>query len=242
MALQEQGTAPYAPGEAVKKVLERYRAAGLPLPVTVDLLKRLDVGDSIAARTLQALKLLDFLDEAGQPTPSFVAFKQAPHDGYKRVLAEHLYQVYAPVFAVLGPNPDLKTGDEIESAFRLYTPDSLRDRMVTLFLSLCEYAEIVTERPTRKPGPKTGTARPRSFVTRPGKPTPDSKPPALARQRGGGEQVVADFGDAGTATLTVDVRWLELNDDASAGLRRIAKELRAMGLADTASESDGEID
>ena len=80
-----------------------------------------------------------------------------PADRKMQVLADLLYDVYSQVFAVTGKNLADKTTTQIEDAFRMYRPDSLRKRMVTLFLGLCQYAGIVEDVPKGKPGPKAST-------------------------------------------------------------------------------------
>ena len=147
--------APVAPTGMVTKVLDTYRETGLGGgPITPELLVRMSMGDEIARRVLQTLRLLDYIDDDGNPTKSFLAFKQASTASYKQLFADQLYDIYAPVFAVTGKNLAGKTVTDVEDAFRRYSPGSLRKRMVTLFLGLCQYAGVAETVPTRKPGPK----------------------------------------------------------------------------------------
>lgn len=160
MALQDQ--APYAPTASVIKALETYRETGLGGgPITPPLLSRLSMGDEVARRVALSLKQLGLIDEEGRPTPVLVAFKQAGSTEYRTLFAELLYDVYSPVFAVIGRDPAKKTAGEVEDAFRAFRPDSLRKRMVTLFLGLCEYAGILEASPARTQG-AAGRARPTS--------------------------------------------------------------------------------
>lgn len=158
MAITEQ--APYAPTASVVKALDTYRETGLGGgPITPPLLARLSMGEEIARRVALSLKLLGLIDDDGQATPSLLKFKQAGSSEYKPLLAEILYEVYDPVFAVIGRDPSKKSPHEIEDAFRAFRPDSLRKRMVTLFLGLCEYAEIIEASPART---QTTSSRSRS--------------------------------------------------------------------------------
>lgn len=198
MALQESGVAPYAPTKAVVSALDAHRDTGLV--VNVQNLARLGVTDSIVSRTLQAFKLLDLLTEQGEPTQALRDFKQAPSDSYKEVLAETLRAAYAPIFAVTGPDPSTKSAEQIGDAFRTYSPDSLRDRMVSLFLGLCAYAGIISEPFGRKPGPRSGRPAPR---VAPRKSTSE-QPPVLdgvPRTTGGGSNTVA-LRSSGTVTVS----------------------------------------
>lgn len=178
MAIESQ--APYAPTDEVVKFLITYRDTGLGgQAIEPALLGRMGMGEEIARRVVMALRLLDLINEAGQPTANLTAFKEASSDAYKQVLADLLFDVYAPVFAITGKNLAEKTTAQIEDAFRTFKPDSLRKRMVTLFLGLCQYAEIVEEVPKAKPGPKqtrTGSAPRKTPIVK--KPTPPQEPPA----------------------------------------------------------------
>lgn len=164
MAITTQ--APYAATSAVVKILDTYRDTGLGGgPIDVALLGRLGLGNVVATRALHALGLLGLIDPDGRPTASLTAFKEASSSSYKQLLADVLYDVYAPVFAVTGKTMVGKTPSEIDDAFRTFKPDSLRKRMVTLFLGLCEYAGVVESPPKAKPGPKQGKpAAPRKLA------------------------------------------------------------------------------
>jgi hypothetical protein len=164
MAITDQ--APYAPAAGVITVLERFRETSLGgSRVTTDLVMRLSMGEEVARRVVLSLRLLDLIDDEGQPTNNFVAFKQASSDEYQQVLRDQLYDAYAPVFAVLGKDLQTKTPAQVEDAFRKFRPDSLRKRMVTCFLGLCEYAGIVAQAPKGTPGPKRGASAPRRNTT-----------------------------------------------------------------------------
>lgn len=209
MPLQDSGSAPYAPTAAVTKALDAYRDGGVAITATN--LTKLGVTDSIAPRTIQTFKLLDLLDDAGNPTQALIDFKQASSETYKERLAESLRAAYAPVFAVIGPDPSLKTPDQITDAFRTYTPDSLRDRMVNLFLGLCEYVGIVDEAPARKPGPKSGRSTPKAA-----RPKTAHKPetivsPAPPQHRGGTYTV--KLRSAGEVTVSYSADLWDLSAD-----------------------------
>ncbi len=179
MALQEGGTGAYAPAAAIVAVIERYHDRGLPAPIDADTLVRAGLTtESLAPRTVQALKLLDLLDDAMQPTPELVAIGRVPTDQFKERLAAVLRTAYADVLKFVDPATD--DYERIRDQFRPYKPPSLRDRMATLFLGLTEYAGIIPEGRTkeltgRRPG--TGKARPstRSSKTPPAPPSRDTR-------------------------------------------------------------------
>lgn len=239
MAIKDQ--APVAPSSAVVKVLETYRETGLgggSIDTTV--LARLSLGDEIARRVAQALRILDLIDDQGKPTNNLIAFKQASSSEYKQVLAAQLYDVYAPVFAVLGKDLAGKTNSQIEDAFRTFRPESLRKRMVTLFLGLCDYTGIITALPRGKPGPKKGAPRKATPKPRDGS-TPNLSPfssfPPPPPQRDG-EVFAVKIGEVGTVTMIVNVRWLELPDETLLALRKVTADLRSLGADESPADQE----
>jgi hypothetical protein len=151
-------TAPYGSSERIVDFLERFRATGLGgAPINSSLLSKLSMGREVARRVLHSLKELELVDSDGSPTATLVAFEKAPAAEYKKVLANHLFDYYAPVFAVLGRDPATWTPVQVDDQFREFTPKTLRERMVRCFIGLCEYSGIVssTSPPVRRPGPRT---------------------------------------------------------------------------------------
>ncbi len=95
----------------------------------------------MVTRTLQALVILDLVDNEGMPTPTFEALRRAPQAEYVQRFAEFLRAAYQEVFAFI--DPMTSTVDKVRDAFRAYSPAGQRDRMVALFLGLCEEAQIL---------------------------------------------------------------------------------------------------
>jgi len=128
-------------------------------PITQEvLIKSQVVSESLAPRTYQALKLLDLIDEQGQPTAALKEMSTCPSPEFKERLAALVRGVYAPIFSFADPATDPL--DAVRDAFRGYEPRGQQDRMVTLFYGLCEFAGIVDESPKRTTGRSTAASRP----------------------------------------------------------------------------------
>ncbi len=141
MTIQSDGPAPYTAPKAIISLVEAYRTRGLTTPFTVDVLIKAGVSETLAPRTLNSLKLLGLIDEAGEPTPQFVDLRKAGQDDFQPRLQALLREAYAEVFSYVDPATDAH--QRIRDAFRSYTPFGQQGRMVTLFLGLCEYAGLI---------------------------------------------------------------------------------------------------
>jgi hypothetical protein len=140
--IESGGTAPYAPAPAVIAVLRAYRDRPVQTPIDTAVIARIGVADSIAPRTLQSLKLLDLLDEDGNPTTALQDLrKAASEDEYRARLAEIVRAEYAEIFTYRDPATEDPAA--LEGAFRAFEPHGMRPRMLRLFLGLCAEAGII---------------------------------------------------------------------------------------------------
>lgn len=132
-------------------MVERFRDRGLQTPFTTEVLAKAGVTESLLNRTLQTLKLLDLVEDDGNPTQALRDYAKAPEDEARTRFAEMVRGTYAPIFSFVDPATDLP--NRIRDAFRSYEPRGQQDRMVILFLALCEYTGIISKVPKRAPDP-----------------------------------------------------------------------------------------
>jgi hypothetical protein len=178
MAVQTGQPAPYAPPQAVLSVVNRYRERGLPTPITLDVLMRAGVSESLAPRTLQALRVLDLIQEDGTPTATFEGLRRAPSAEFPARMQEFVRGAYPEVFSFVDPSTD--TIDQIRDAFRPYEPFGQQARMLTLFMGLVEAAGMRPAEAANNGG-ETTQRRPARRVSRP----PATRP---RRSTNGGDQ------------------------------------------------------
>lgn len=217
MPIQPGGTAPYAPPRTVIEVIEHHRERGLPAPVTQAVLTRIGVSESLLKRVMQSLRLLDFIDNDGNLTPEFEDLRKVSTPEYKPRLAELLQAVYADVFTIIG-DPSGSSFEKIHDAFRTLEPAGQRDRMVTLFLGLLDFAGAWADLPKPKGGTGAATTTtPKKAIGSARTPRKDPPPPPApvlppppppARQDEHSRTVQLRSG--GRVTLVVDVNPLVL--------------------------------
>ena len=148
MAILHEGPSPYAPVAHVLRALD-HSGQKAPQAFSKELLMRLGYPEAYARRTMAALKLLDLIDDEGQPTQSFMELRQASAEEYTPRLEQVIRTAYADAFAVVDPATD--SDQAINDAFRFYQPAAQRDKMVTLFMGLCEAGGIIgADRAPRK--------------------------------------------------------------------------------------------
>jgi hypothetical protein len=143
MPIKADGNAPYAPTAGVLSLIDRARQRGLPNPVTKDVLLRSGISDSLAPRTLQALQLLELINDDGTWTSNLEMLRKAPEAEFSARFAELIRSVYADLFQYVDPSKSQLT--EIRDAFRSYLPHGQQDRMVSLFVGLCQRAGLAPD-------------------------------------------------------------------------------------------------
>ena len=140
-SLEPHGPAPYSTATSVSKVLDAYRDRGLGVPITTAVITRAGVGETIAARTLNSLKVLGLIDEGGTPTEQFEDFRRIRgQDEYQARVQEWLRGVYADVLQYTDPSVD--SAPKVAEAFRTYEPAGRRSQMAALLIGLWRYSGL----------------------------------------------------------------------------------------------------
>jgi hypothetical protein len=160
--------APYAPAKAVIDVIRRAREKGLPSdPMTTDTLEMIGIPSTMTGPTLKALVFLQLLDEGGNRMEAFNRMQRVATEEYPGLLAEIIRKAYLPVFTIIDPEQDEFT--TISDAFRKYDPVNQRQKMIRLFMGLCEEAGIIKSQPKRRQLSQASKSKPKSekSVTKP---------------------------------------------------------------------------
>ncbi len=126
-------------------MINKGRQGSLGASVDPDLLIRIGVPDSLAKRTLNALRSLGLIDDDGALSDSFRALIEARPGDYQSQLAEFLRGAYAEIFGII--DPATATPEQLRNAFWGYEPRGQIDNMVRLFLGLCDEAGLRPDRP-----------------------------------------------------------------------------------------------
>jgi hypothetical protein len=237
-------TAGYAPATGVVGIIEKCRQRTLDGPIDSALLKRIGVPDSLIKRTLNSLRFLDLVEPSGATTPTFDALVAAHPDDYQGQFAEVVKKAYSKVFAIV--DPAIASPDELRNAFWGFEPRGQTDNMIRLFLALCQEAGIIEGRPKSEPSAKrkrtTPSRRsPNGQEQLPRAELPDPGPPLRGERVIGeflphkGEHIIVNVG-AGTVTLIVDVRWLDLDDQTFMDLRKLTADLRKLAVGEPEDE------
>jgi hypothetical protein len=181
MALQPHGPAPYTTSTAAITILDAFRDRGLGVPVTTDIIIRAGVQESLGRRTLHSLKLLELVDDSGNPSEQWGALRVARgQEEYQAGLQEWLRKVYSDVLQYADPSTDDQ--QRIAEAFRSYEPAGQRKAMALLLIGLWKYSGLPVPEgtPERSTSTKPRTARPRP------RPRAEKAQPKTASRMGAG--------------------------------------------------------
>lgn len=163
MAINAPGRrAPYAPPATVLHVIHHFQQREVPDILTDTILGQIGVKDSVMLIVKQALMFLNLTREDGTTTDNFRALRYATDEDRPKLFRDLLTAAYSDVFAIR--DPETATRPELLNAFRPFSPASQHDRMITLFLALCQEAGYKVAQTPRQP-PQQGPRLPRPAAT-----------------------------------------------------------------------------
>jgi hypothetical protein len=141
--------APYAPTENVLRILNKARAGSLRGTIDVPYLTQLGIEQSMAPRSVRALRFLGFIQDDGNPTSLLEQYIRASDEDAHALLKGAIERSYAMILRAVDPSTDTRA--KVFNAFRTMKPQGQWERMVTLFLGLCRAAgmEVKEAPPTR---------------------------------------------------------------------------------------------
>jgi hypothetical protein len=217
----EQGwKAPYVTYTTLCTLTDRLGNGAVPPRIDRGFLDTLS--GSTQAMLLSTLKVMGLIGDAGEVLPALREAAAGP-DARKAVFRGWAEDFYAEQLELAKQNA---TAQMLHETFmrHKYTGSTLR-KAVVFFLSLCEDVGLPTS-PHFKP-PRQTAPTPRKRKRAPGTTLqPESAaPPEFSEQPARGEQKTVSFGDAGSVSISVNVRWLDLPEPVFRGLRDIVKNL-----------------
>lgn len=222
--------------------------AARPLPPQIDRSMMGSKSGTDQANLLTALKGFDLIGPDQRVNSTLTALAAQDAGERKAALAALVRHFYAAPLAVSELNgTEGQLNEAFKAAYSLESGDTRR-KAITFFLHAARTAGI--ELSPYFPATRGGTG---SGSGSPGVPRPKKRAAGKAKTNGtvgpasapgspgapvvttthtvAGEVKTVSFGDAGTVTVNVNVRWLDLPDEAFVGVRRIIRELEAFGTA-----------
>jgi hypothetical protein len=194
---------------------------------------------------MKAFRLID----ANQFVTGLNDLKPLDKAGRLKWLAEQINEHYAVQVQVAAQNgTEQQLRDSFREAFpTLESTETIRKAM-TFFLHAARTANIPLS--PHFPSTRSGSGAPGApKPTRPARkrkpPAGDTKKPDLGAGSAGTsahEHTIVDFGNAGTVSIDVDVKWLDLTPHQFAKLREFIKAIEALGdPGNDGSAEDAEV-
>ena len=240
---------PYLSYDTLVNFIEKKLAAA-PLPPKIDRSYLDSMSGSVQAQIFGVLKMIGFLDAENRTQDLLSAALKSPDDR-RAIFQQWATTYYAKQVELASANA---TAGMLAESFgpSKYTGSTLR-KAIVFYLALSEDVGLPRSPHFRAPKQPTGTAG----KVRPGRratsgtstgATGESRtdePTANPGVQGnsGGERKAVHFGPAGTVTVDVQVKWLDLPDPIFLGLRKVVKDLEDLeALVKAAGGGEPEAD
>lgn len=181
---------------------------------------------SVQAQLLQALRVMGLIAEDGRVQEPLRLAARHPSERKQvfRAWAESFYVRQQELAKYNG------TAQMLHESFApsKYTGSTLR-KAIVFYLTLADDVGL-KKSPHFKPPRQSGAQRARKQAAPTPAPLPEVQPIVPSRPLGAGvgEQKTISLGEAGTVTITVDVRWLDLPMDTFTKLRAAINQLDAL--------------
>lgn len=221
--------APYMSYETLTNFFEKKIGTN-PLPPRIDTHFLDNYAGSVRPQIIATLKTIGMLGENNEVLePLRIAAQGA--DSRKKVLREWGQGFYSVQIELAGNHGTAQMLWETFSKHK-YSGSTLR-KAVVFYLALSEEVGLPVSAHFRAPKAVIVKSKPggRSKPAVEDVTDDDEGTHDVSRRGGAGEERVIELGDAGTVTINVDVRWLDLPDETFVKLRRLVRELTDLSQA-----------
>lgn len=237
---------PYISLTTLNNFMEKLGAGAIPPRIDKGYLDK--YSGAAQALLLSTLKLMSFIDEAsGEVLDSL---ESAAHSEGRRKIEYRRFaeEFYSEQLALAAKNG---TSQMLEESFRKWgISGSTMRKAIVFYLHLVEYVGLPNSphfKAPKQPAPAKGgagrTRNGKAEVVNSGSGGPAAAPADFA-PRSQGERKSITLGSAGTVTVIVDVRWLDLPVDQFTALRKAISALEELQvtadkISDVADDSEG---
>jgi len=219
--------------------------ASKPLPPKIDRMMLKSKSGTDQANLMFALRAFDLVDENFMVNPTTLgSIARGDEESRATALGAVIRHYYPEALALSEQNG---TEGQLHELFREkygFASADTRRKAVTFFLHAARKAgiELSEHFPSSRlgsgspgtPRAKRGTGQRRKGANGSGSGT---DPVVTTDQTGAGERKTVSFGEAGKVTVTVDVKWLDLADHVFTGLRKVIRDLEALGAPGPSAET-----
>ena len=216
---------------------DRMAVEGVPKRVDKEFLAELAGGTQYLYR--QAYRSLGLTTDDDQPTQRLHDLVGADQAGRPKLFAEIMRERYPDL---TGLSPDA-TWDDFFRVLREHyhvNSEAQQRKTLTFFVHAADYAGLEISpglQPMHRGPGSRGPAGIRQASEPDSRPARATRAPAIRANRserqasseGAGERRDISLGDAGSVSVVVNVRWLDLSEDQFTKLRKLIKDIEALG-------------
>lgn len=232
MTLDEQAGAwkpPYLSYETLTNFFEKKIGAN-PLPPRIDTHFLDNYAGSVRPMLIMTLRTMGMLGENNEVLEPLRIAVRNP-ESRKEVIFHWAVDFYAEQVALAEQNA---TAAMLWESFTRhgYSGSTLR-KAVVFYLALAEDLDLPSSphfKPPRQP--VAGTTQRRRATPTPARTSVAAELPPISPQQVAGENKVISLGDAGSVSVTVNVRWLDLPDETFTKLRQVIRDLESLMIPD----------